>query len=148
MFVERTEGSYWVLRVLSWMYVASMWLGCFRRIRKISKSTISFAVSLCIYMCVHSPVCPSAWKKLGSHWMDFHENVYLSIFRKPIETIQFWLKSVNSNRYFTWTSLYIYDNMSPKFSWSEKCIRNSCRENRNTHFIFSYLFQKIVPSMR
>jgi hypothetical protein len=31
--------------------------------------------------------------QLGSHWMDFHEIWYLSVFRKYVEKIQVLLKS-------------------------------------------------------
>jgi len=44
---------------------------------KLRKATISF------------PVCPSVhMEQLGSHWTDFHEIWYLSIFRKFVEKIQ------------------------------------------------------------
>jgi hypothetical protein len=34
-------------------------------------------------------VCPSiCMEQLGSHWTDFHEILYLSIFRKSVEKIQ------------------------------------------------------------
>jgi hypothetical protein len=32
-------------------------------------------------------------EQLGSHWMDFRDTLYLSIFRKTVEKIQFLLKS-------------------------------------------------------
>ena len=34
----------------------------------------------------------------------------------------------------------IYDNILPNSSKSEKCFRQICRENQNTHFIFNNLF--------
>jgi hypothetical protein len=38
------------------------------------------------------PVYPSArMERLGSHWMDFHEILYLHIFRKSVEKIQFFV---------------------------------------------------------
>jgi len=41
-------------------------------------------------------------EKLGSHWTDFHEILYLSIFRKSVEKIQFSLISEkNNNGYIT-----------------------------------------------
>ena len=48
--------------------------------RKIAKATISFVVSVCLS--VHM-------EHLGFHCTDFHEIWYLSIFRKPVEKIQF-----------------------------------------------------------
>jgi len=32
-------------------------------------------------------------EQIGSHWTDFHEILYVGIFRKHIEKIQFSLKS-------------------------------------------------------
>jgi hypothetical protein len=47
-------------------------------------------------------VCLSArMEQLASHWADFHEIWYLSIFLKYVETIQVSLKSDKSNGYFT-----------------------------------------------
>ena len=58
---------------------------------KLQKAIISFVMS------------PSARKEqLGSHWTDFHEILYLSIFRKSVAKIQFSLKSDKNNGYFTW----------------------------------------------
>jgi hypothetical protein len=46
-------------------------------------------------------VCLSVqMEQLGSHWADFYENLYLSIFQKSVQKIQVSLKSVKSNRYF------------------------------------------------
>ena len=48
-----------------------------RRVRKSAKSALS------------CHVCPSVrMEQLGSHWTDFHESLYLRIFRKSIEKIQ------------------------------------------------------------
>ena len=52
----------------------------FRRVRKIAKkATVSFV------MCVCPSVRPSCIEQLRSHWTDFYENLYLSIFRKSFE---------------------------------------------------------------
>jgi hypothetical protein len=40
-------------------------------------------------------------------------------------------------RYFTRRPTYIYDNVQLNFSHYDKCLRQSCRENQNTHFMFS-----------
>jgi len=39
--------------------------------------------------------------QLGSHWADFHEILYLTIFRKPLEKIQILLNSDKNNGYKT-----------------------------------------------
>jgi hypothetical protein len=58
-------------------------------IAKLQKATISFVMS------------PSArMEQLGSHWTDFHEIWYLSIFRNSVEKIQVSLKSDKNKGYF------------------------------------------------
>ena len=51
-------------------------------------------------------------EQLGSHWTDFHEIWYLSIFRKSVEKIQTSLKSEKNNGSFTWRPIYIFDSIS------------------------------------
>jgi hypothetical protein len=80
--------------------------------------------------------------QLGSHWTDFREIWYLSIFRKSVENIEDKsLQSDKNNRYFTWTFIYIYATIS---RWIHVIMRNvsdkSYTENQNTHFVFSNFF--------
>jgi len=61
------------------------------------------------YLLLH--VCPSSrpsvcMEQHGSHWTDFHDILYLRIFRKPVEKIQLSLKSDKNNGYFTWRPIY------------------------------------------
>jgi len=42
-------------------------------------------------------------EQVGSHWTDFHEILYLNIFRKSVEKIQFLIKYDKSNGYFQYT---------------------------------------------
>jgi hypothetical protein len=78
---------------------------------KLWKATISFIVS----------VRPSVhMEQLGSHWMDFHEIWYLSIFWKYVKKIQVSLKCDRNNMYFTWKPTYIYD-ISLNSSQNENC---------------------------
>jgi hypothetical protein len=60
-------------------------------------------------------------EQLGSHWTDFSEICYLSIFRKSVEEIQVSLKSDKHNGYFTWRRMNIYGNISLSSSQNEKC---------------------------
>ena len=62
-------------------------------VAKLRRATISFVMS----------VRPSVFRmeQLGSHLKDFHEILYLNIFRKTDEKIQVSLKSDKNNRYFT-----------------------------------------------
>ena len=72
--------------------------------------------------CYLRHVCPSIRvEQLGCHWMDFHEIWYLSIVQKSVKKIQVLLKSDKNDRYFIWRPMYIYDSISPIYSWNEKC---------------------------
>ena len=41
-------------------------------------------------------------EQLGFQWTDFHETLYLRVFRKPIDKIQISLESDKNNWYFQW----------------------------------------------
>ena len=58
-------------------------------------------------------------KQLGSHWTDYDQTWYLSVFRKSVKKIQVSLKADNNNGYFTWKRSHIYDNISLNFSYNE-----------------------------
>ena len=67
-------------------------LGAFAKLRK---ANISFFMSVC------QSVRPSVRiEQFGSHWTDFHEVTYLSIFLKPVEKFKVSLKSDGNNGYF------------------------------------------------
>ena len=73
----------------------------FRRVRKnCQKRLLS---SSCLF--IRPPVF---MEQLGSHWTDFHEIWYLSIFRKFVEKIKVSLKSDKNKGYFTWRPIHIY----------------------------------------
>jgi hypothetical protein len=94
-------------------------------------------------------VCQSVCiEQLGSHWMDFHENLHVNIFRKSVNDIQDSLKSDINYRYCTWMCMYIYDNISLNSSKNDKYLSHCYRENQYTHFISIFFFSKIVPFMR
>jgi hypothetical protein len=76
-----------------------MFIGTFT---KLWKATISFVVSGCLPICV---------EQLISHWTDFHEILYLSIFWKSAEKIQVLLNPDKNNGYFTWRCMYICDRV-------------------------------------
>jgi hypothetical protein len=59
---------------------------------KLRKANINFVIS----------IRPSVrMEQLGSHPTDFHEIIYLVIFRKPVEKIQVSLKCGKNNGHFT-----------------------------------------------
>ena len=66
----------------------------FRRVRK--RANISFVMSVrpSVRLSVHM-------EKLGSHWTDFHEILFLHIFSKTVEKTQVSFKSDKNNGYFT-----------------------------------------------
>jgi len=49
---------------------------------------------------------------LGSHWSDFYEIFYLSIFLKSVEKIQYSLKSDKNDVLYMKTNMYIDDHIS------------------------------------
>jgi hypothetical protein len=49
----------------------------------------------------------------SSHWTDFHEISYLSIFRKFVEKVLVSLKSDKNKEYLARRPLYIFDYTSP-----------------------------------
>jgi hypothetical protein len=64
-------------------------LGAFAKLRTATISFVAF-------------VCPSIrMQQVGSHWRDFHEIWYLSIFQKSVEKVRVSLKSEKNNGYFT-----------------------------------------------
>jgi hypothetical protein len=66
---------------------------CLGSFAKLRKATVSFVISVCPSVCPHG--------KLGSHWKDFHEIYYFSIFGKSVEKIQVSLKSGANKECFT-----------------------------------------------
>jgi len=74
---------------------------------KIVKATISFNMS------VHQSICTSTWNNSAPN-LPISWNLFLRIFRKTVEKIQFALKYHN-NRYFTWTTTYYSDHISHVF---------------------------------
>jgi hypothetical protein len=61
-------------------------------------------------------------EQLGSHWTDFHEILYLRIFRKCVQKIRFSIKSVKKNGYFKRRPMHIYEN-TLNSSENEKRVR-------------------------
>jgi len=62
----------------------------FRLVRKISKSDYYLR-----------RICPFVRIELGFHWKNFHEILYLSIFRKSVKKIHISLKREKNKGYFT-----------------------------------------------
>ena len=91
-------------------------LGKFTKLRKI---TTSFVMSVCLSVCLFVHM-----EQTGSHWMNFHEIWYSSIFREYFEE-NLSLKYDKNNGYFTWRPIYIYVSISLNCSLNEKCFRRT-----------------------
>ena len=75
-------------------------------------------MSVCLSVCLSFHM-----EQLNSHWTDFYEILYLSIFRKFAEKIQVSLQSDKNNGYFTGRPIYIYDHIAHISFYNEKCFR-------------------------
>jgi hypothetical protein len=117
-----------VVQYLALLALVEDFLGA---LEKLLKATVSSVVS----------VCPSVlMKQLGPRWMDFHEFLYLSIFRKSVEKIQVCLQNLIR-------PMHIYDNISPSSSSNWKYFRQSCRENQNAYFTLNNFFPRTSCSL-
>jgi len=93
-------------------------------------------------MSVRLPVSPSVqMEQLGSHWTDFHQTGYLSIFGRSVEKIQDSLKSDKSNGYFTRRPINFLSYLAQFFLESE-IFQTKFVEKIKTHFMFSNFFPK------
>ena len=54
-------------------------------------------------------------EQFGFHWTDFHEILFLSIFRKSVKKIQVSLKADKNNGYFTGEDQFTFIIISPSF---------------------------------
>jgi len=123
--------SFYPLRATCPSYFILVFLGEFA---KLWKATISFVLSVC------PSVRPFTWIQLGSHWADFHEIWYFSIFRNPVQKIQVSLRTYKRNGYFTRIPTYTFDHISLISCYNEKYFRQNCRESQNTHIMFNKFF--------
>jgi hypothetical protein len=105
------SAKYWILKVWKNMQFLGMYA-------KLWKVTISCLMSVCLSIC--RPTV--RMEQLDSHWMDFHEICYLSIFQLSVKGNQVSFNSDKNNWYFTWRHVYILDRILLS-SWNEKCSR-------------------------
>jgi len=111
-------------------------LGAFAKFRK---ATVGFIMSIFL----------STWYvQLSLQWMDFCEILDFCIFWTSVKKIQVSLKS-DKNIGTLHEGLYTFMIISCSFilkmrNVSDKC----CRENQNIHFMFNYVFLRIVIFMR
>ena len=84
----------------------------------------------------------------GSHWTDFHEIWYFSIFRKSAEKSQVLLKPKKDEVFFTCSSIYIFDHISFRSSYKREMFQAKDVEKIKTHLCSVNPPPKIVPFVR
>jgi hypothetical protein len=111
-------------------------LGVLAKLRKI---TTGFVMSVCLSVClsVRPSVC---MEQFGSYWTDFHEILYLSIFRKSVEKIQVSFESHKKNACFTRRPVYIYNLPCSLLLRMGNLSYKVCKDNQNTHFMVGMFF--------
>ena len=103
---------------------------------KLQKVTISFVMSVHLY--IHPAV---HMEKISSHWMDFYQIWYLSIFWKSVEKIQVSLKSDKNNGHFTWWPIHFWTNLTHFFlEWD--MFETNVEQKIETHILSSITFFK------
>ena len=121
-------------------YIYTVWhsSGAFAKFRK---ATVSFVMSDCVF-CL-SVRLTGRMEQLDSHWTDFHEIWYLSIFRKYVGIIKISLTSSKNNGYFTWRPIYIFFIVSRSILLRMKNISHkSCGVNHNMYFVYGDIYQR------
>ena len=87
-------------------------------------------------------------KQLDSNWANFHEILYLSIFKKSVLKIQVSLKSNKSNGYVD-EEQNTYLIISRSVLLKMRNVLDKFVETTETHILCSInLFSKILPFMR
>jgi hypothetical protein len=106
---------------------------------------LSVRLSVCLLpACLSLSVCPSfclsiCMEQLGSHWMDFHETWYLSIFRNSVEKTQGSLKFDKNKLLYMKTFLHLWQYVSEFFLEWEMLPTNGV-EKIKTQFMFKNFF--------
>ena len=144
MFLNATweASSHWLLRAVN----ASRRILLVGPFAKLRNATVSFVVS--VSLSVQPSVRPHATVRLtlgGFSW-----NLIFEDFSKICQEKSSSLKLDKNKGYFTWRPIYGFLILSRSFLPRMRSVSDaSCRENQNTHFVFSnFFFSKIVPFMR
>jgi hypothetical protein len=81
-------------------------------------------------------------EQLDSHWKEFHQTLYKSIFLKSVDKIQVSLKSGNNNGpLYEEQSTFVIVSHSFLFVM-KSVLGNICTENQNTHFVVNNFFRQ------
>jgi hypothetical protein len=81
-------------------------------------------------------------KQLGSHWTDFHENWYFSIFQNSFEKIQISLKSNKNNGYFKRRAMYLFITSRSTLLTISNVSGKSIEKTKHTRYFQQLLFRK------
>ena len=135
-FVEELQFCYWAYNALK---ITKMKI--FRRVRTTAKSD---------YYLRH--VCPSdRMEQLGYNWTDFHEVLYLRIFRKSVPKIQVSLKSDEKEKRVLYmkTNIHFWSSVA-HFLLQWNMFQTKTAEKLETQILCSitFFFSKIVAFMR
>ena len=106
----------------------SIHLGAFAELRK---ATFSFAIS----------VRPSVHRTSHSHWTDFYEKLYLSLFRIFVQKIKVLIKSDRQEKRVLYmkTSLHFWSYLA-QFSLKLEMFQTNFVEKIETHILYSITF--------
>jgi hypothetical protein len=123
---------------------------------KLRKATVSFVMS-CLYVClsVRLSLCPYVrpsvrlsvrMEQHGSHWTDFHEIWYLSVFfRKSANKIKIKLKYDKKTVLYTITNTYFRLYIAQFFPRMRNVSDKFVEPMKNTHFIFNnFCFENLT----
>ena len=115
------EGNYRVRVSFTWPPLkAALTLCNVKSFIELRKATLSYVMCVC-----YSGHLSVRMEQLSSQKKDFHEIWYFKIFRKYVAKIQVSLKYDKNNGHFTWTPVYIYDNISLDSSLNGKHFRHN-----------------------
>jgi hypothetical protein len=96
------------------------------------KETITFVMSVrCLSV---------SMEQLDSHWKDFYEIWFLSVFRKSVEKNHVSLRSDKNNGYFTWRRMHICDNILLSYFLEWEMLQTRVVEKIKTHILWSIFF--------
>jgi hypothetical protein len=107
---------------------------------ELRKSAISFVISDRFSVC--ESVLSSAWNNsapTGRIFIKFDIWVFFLTYFRKIHVI---LKYYKNAGYFTRRLMHICDEISLNSSYNEKCFKQSCGENQNTHIMFKNFFSE------
>jgi len=125
-------GFLLILHIHKWLF-----LGMFAKLQTATFSSLCLSVHLSVHM-----------EELDSHWMDFYEIWYLSIFWICVKKIQISLQSHKNNGYFTWRhTVCTFILISHPFILRMRNASDKIIEKMKTHILCSVTFSPKLYSL-